>query len=112
MTGRGLELVPTVNPTGLKEGDYLTLKIYLNGKPLSRPYFFGSPQIEATYLGFSTDGSNAATLEAYDDGLVKMRIQRYGVWQVYATFTEPAPADLEAKVDKIEYRSSLTFEIK
>jgi uncharacterized GH25 family protein len=110
--GRGLELVPMVNPVQLKEGDYLTLKVYINGKPLSRPYFYGSPQLEATYLGFSGNGSNALTLEVEGDGMVKMRIQRYGIWQVYATFTEPAPPELAAKVDKVEYRSSLTFEIK
>ncbi len=101
-----------VNPSQLKEGDYLPLKVYVNGKPLSRPYFYGAPQLEATYLGFSSDGSNAATLYVEDGGVVRMRIQRYGVWQVYATFGEPAPPELATKVDKVEYRSSLTFEVK
>lgn len=110
--GKSLELVPTIDPTQLREGDYLTLKVYINGKPLSRPYFYGAPELAATYLGFSSDGSNALTLDAEGNGTVRMRINRYGIWQVYGSFTEPAPPELAAKVDRLEYKTSLTFEIK
>lgn len=112
VVGKGFELVPTIDPAQLREGDYLTLKIYLNGKPLSRPYFYGAPELAATYLGFSSDGSNALTLDAEGDGTVRMRINRYGIWQVYGSFAEPAPPELAAKVDKIEYKTALTFEVK
>lgn len=110
--GRGLELVPMLNPAQLKAGDYLPLKVYLNGKPLSRPYFYGSPQLEATYLGFASDGNNALTLGVSADGIARMRIQRHGIWQVYINFVEPANSALAMKVDKIDYKASLTFEVK
>lgn len=112
VVGKGLELVPTIDPAQLRDGDYLTLKVYLNGKPLTRPYFYSAPELVATYLGFSSDGSNALTLDAEGDGTVRMRINRQGIWQVYGSFAEPAPPEIDEKVDKIEYKNSLTFEIK
>lgn len=51
--GLPLELVPQQDPTTLKAGDTLRLKVYSNGKPFS-----GHGHIDATYGGFSTESED------------------------------------------------------
>lgn len=108
--GKGLELVPLANPVQLKEGDYLPIQVYLNGKLLRPPV--ARPTLEATYLGFSADGNNAWTGDLDGDGTARLKLQRYGIWQVSAFYAEAAPPEWVNKVDKLEYKASLTFEIR
>ena len=109
--GQELEIVPLVNPQTLREGDYLPFQILFKGEPLRAP--FADPIIKATYVGFSTQKDVfASTVELDKKGMCKLKLIHYGVWQIVAEYSlEPTP-ELADKVDKIEYKASLTFEIR
>ncbi|MFQ5881973.1 MAG: DUF4198 domain-containing protein [Candidatus Methylomirabilales bacterium] len=109
--GQDLEIIPLKNPYHLREGDYLPFKILFKGSPLHRP--LADPTIKATYLGFSTGKDVfASTAEVNKQGIAKVKIIRYGVWQIFAIHSHEPPAEIAGKADKVEYKASLTFEVK
>lgn len=108
--GHALEIMLLVNPATLREGDYLSFRILFQGEPLRAPY--ADPKIYATYLGFSTGkGVFASTAEATKDGVVRLKLLRSGVWQIYVEHVLPPTPELAGKAGKIEYKASLTFEV-
>jgi len=109
--GQDLEIVPLKNPYHLKEGDHLPFKVLFKGSPLRRP--LADPTIKATYVGFSTEKDVFAyTTELDTQGIARIKIVRYGIWQIFVVHPTEPPGELAGKVDKIEYKTSLTFEVR
>jgi len=101
IVGHPLEIVPLVNPTTLRAGDYLPIRILLNGEPYHG--FFN-----ATYAGFSTEPDVFAyTARTNADGNGRLRILSQGIWLIYVEHQEPYH-DL-AVCDTRTYRGVLTF---
>jgi uncharacterized GH25 family protein len=101
--GVALELVPTVNPANLKEGDYFTFKLLFKGKPIAEPVY-------ATYVGFSTDDAWAYSSRTDAKGEGKIKILKSGIWVIKTNHKAPYPNQEEA--DEYSFTTSLTFEIK
>lgn len=104
--GHGLEIVPLKDPADLRANDYLPVKILLNGEPLK------STWILATYMGFSADPDVFAhTAKSSHDGTGEIRILQPGIWRIRVDHKGPAP-DKKIGADMIDYRATLTFEIR
>lgn len=102
--GHKLEIVPMKDPSTLKEGDDLPVKVLLEGKP-ARNYVYG------TYAGFSSEPSTFAYTTYTDkDGIAKIKMIKTGIWLLIVKHETPYP-DL-AVCDKQTYTAVLTFQIK
>lgn len=101
--GIPLEIVPLVNPSNLKAGDYFTFKLLYQGKPLAE-------NINASYAGFSYDNAWAYTTKTKQDGIGEIKILSSGIWVIKANYKEPYPEP--DKADEYSYATSLTFEVR
>ncbi len=101
--GIPLEIVPLVNPSDLKAGDYFTFKLLAQGKPLAE-------NINASYAGFSYDGAWAYTTRTKQDGIGEIKILSSGIWIIKANYKAPYPEP--DKADEYSYTTSLTFEVR
>lgn len=88
-----LELVPQVNPLGLKRGDKLRVLVTLRGKPVAG--------VTVAYFGHPRGVSGA-------DGLVNVRLQQGGFQLIQASLQTPLQ---DGKADKLIQATSLQFEI-
>ena len=104
VAGHPLEIVPLADPSTLRAGDYLPLRLLLHGKPYSGRIF-------ATPMGFSTDKDVFAYTGKTDrQGLGRIRILQPGVWLIKAEHQQPYP---DPKVCDVEsYIATLTLEVK
>lgn len=103
-----LEIVPLKNPVGLKEGDYLPVRVLFEGKPLN-----SYPMVYATYLGFSTqDETYAYATEANGEGIAKIKILRAGVWMIKVNYKTHPTEELQDKCNQLSYTATLSFEVK
>ena len=67
--GHELEIVPTIDPGNLTQGDYLPVEVLFKGKP--QP----SAQVFATYMGFSTEKNTFAYATKTDaQGVAKIKM--------------------------------------
>lgn len=102
--GQPMEIIPLVNPSDLKSGDYLPVKVLFQGKPFSG-------YIYATYTGFSTETETFAyTMKTDKKGKGKIRILQPGVWMIKTAESLPYPDEEEC--DSQSYIATLTFEVK
>lgn len=105
--GHGLEIVPLKDPTDLRANDYLPVKILLNGEPLKRTW------ILATYMGFSPDPDVFAhTAKSSKDGTGEIRILQPGIWRIRVDHKGPAPDPKKIGAETLDYRATLTFEVR
>lgn len=82
-SGQALDLVPESDPTALKAGDTLTVRLLREGKPVT-----GHPV--AAVAGGRTD----ATLKTTgDDGRVTFTLDRPGPWMLRTTVIDPVAGD-------------------
>lgn len=86
--GLPLELVPMQDPTTLKPGDVLSLKIFRDGKR-----YFGSGAWDATYAGFSTESEDLYHPRATASGdTIKVSLDQPGRWFIrYFIKTDATP---------------------
>jgi len=78
VVGHKFEIVPMTNPALLDVGDYMEIKISLDGKPVSTG-------IKATYEGFSEiSGAYAYYVTSSDKGIAKIKITSPGTWIINA----------------------------
>ena len=70
--GHALEIIPMVNPAGLKVGDYLPIQVLFKGKPAR------FCQVCGTYAGFSTGDDFAFATITDSKGQAKIRILHHG----------------------------------
>ena len=101
--GHKLEIIPLKDPSNLREGDYMPIKVIFEGKPLRAP-------VAATYAGFSTDKAIAYATKTNKEGMAKIKIIKSGIWLVIVKHKVPYPDPAEC--DTISCSSALTFEVK
>jgi uncharacterized GH25 family protein len=103
--GHELEIIPTVDPGTLTQGNYLPVKVLFKGKPLPSTHVF------ATYMGFSTKKNTFAYATKTDkQGMANIKMLTSGVWLIAAYHMEAYPDANEC--DQYKFSSSLTFEIR
>ncbi len=91
--GHRIEIVPLKNPSEVKAGESLPVKILFEGKPLST-------YIYATYAGYySEDEPFPGISKSNEKGVAYINISKPGIWMVVCNH-------------KVDFSSSLTFEIK
>jgi hypothetical protein len=54
----------------------------------------------------------AYTADVDAEGVAKVKILRYGVWQILAILNVQPSGPMTGKADRLEYSASLTFEVK
>ncbi|MCF8077644.1 MAG: DUF4198 domain-containing protein [Desulfobacterales bacterium] len=100
-----LEIVPLANPTRLKAGDTLPVKVLFNGVPLA------GARIDATYAGYSEKADDfAVSGETGKEGTADIPISEKGLWLISASYELPYPDP--AVCDIYRYKFSLTFTAK
>ena len=99
------QLITLKNPGQLKKGDYLPVKLILDGEPY-RTWIY------ATYAGFSPERDTFAytTRVNKENMMAKIKIQEKAVWLIKVSEKIPYPDTEEA--DDFSFNSTLTFEIK
>lgn len=101
--GHPLEIAPLADPANLKIGDYLPLRVLLNGQPHSTSF-------NATYAGFSMEPNvYAYAAKTDDEGKGRLRILAPGMWLIRVEYQEPYH-DLN-ECDVRTYVATLTFQI-
>jgi nickel transport protein len=95
-TGVALEVVPLVDPIGLKFGADLPVQVYLNGAPYAA----------ATVINDYINNAHATT-KADADGKVTLKVTSAGLNVIGVEHTEKTPDN--ADVDEIYYMSTLSF---
>ena len=104
VAGFPLEIVPVTNPADVKTGDYITVKILLNGQP-----YTGS--VWATYDGFVTEYENTyAYYTEAESGEAHVKITAPGWWGIRAA--QSGLPGVEGEYDNLNLRSFLLFEVK
>ena len=105
--GQQLEIIPLKNPGSLKMGDYLPVKVLLNGKPL--PY----AEVHATYVGFSTNRASAYGISANKEGIAEVRLIKDGDWKIELKHETPdTRKNKDPESETLRLISSLTFEVR
>lgn len=103
--GLALELVPVQDPTALKPGDVLTLKIFMDGQR-----YFGPGHIDATYDGYSTEAEDLYLPGSETSGdTVTISLDQPGRWFIRYYVKSPAPP--EAKGDYLQQKRTATLVI-
>ena len=101
--GHTLEIVPLEDPAGLREGDYMPVKVLYNNEPLKT-------ELYATYVGFSTENAWAYTTKTNKQGMGRIKMLKSGIWLIKAGHTVPYSDPDEC--DQYSYSATLTFEVK
>jgi uncharacterized GH25 family protein len=102
--GLGLELVPSQDPTGLKAGDTLTLRVFRDGRP-----YAGEGRWTATYDGYSTEA-----MDLYQPGRTvtgdafAVSLDRPGRWYISYSCTEDAAQDDRKEYLQLRQATTLT----
>ncbi len=102
--GHSMEIIPLKDPTMLKVGDILPVKVMLEGQ-LARTMVFG------TYAGF-TEAQNtfAYATRTNTEGIAEIKLIHSGTWLLVAKHQEAYP-DNEV-CDTISKAASLTFNVR
>ena len=91
--GQRIEIVPLKNPSEIKPGEMLPVKVLFEGKPLET-YVYG------TYAGYySEDEPFPVLARSNADGIAQVKIDRAGTWMVVSNH-------------KVDFSASLTFAVK
>ena len=103
--GHETELVPQTNPTLLKAGDNLALKVWLQGRPAAGAEVFG------VYDGFDGGDKHEAAINAHADaqGLAQVTPDRAGVWLFYSRVERDAAPETGLK--KENFRAYLLVQV-
>ena len=101
--GLPMEIVPLQDPTSVKPGGVLEVKVLFEGKPAASTVVFG------TYAGFSDNpGTFAYTTSTNKEGIAKIKLIKSGTWLLVTKreqgYNDPSVCDKQA------YSGSLTFQ--
>lgn len=104
VAGHELEIIPLENPSLLRAGDRLSVRVLLNGKPYKT-------EINATYDSFSLEKNVFAyTVKTDEDGIAKIKLMKKGAWLLKAVnkvpYADPKKADTQS------YTATLTFAVE
>ncbi len=99
-----LEIVPEKNPSQLRSGDALPVRILFRGKPLS------GVRVSAVYEGAEPKGHEfPVTAETDEQGRACLKLDRPGLW--YARLIHMTLAENERDADWRSYFATLTFNV-
>ena len=102
--GHPLEIIPVTNPADVKPGEYMTVKILLNGQPYTGPVW-------ATYDGFAPEYENTyAYYTEAENGEAHVKITSAGWWGIRAA--QAGLPGVEGDYDHLNLRAFLLFEVK
>jgi uncharacterized GH25 family protein len=91
--GHRIEIIPLKNPSEIKPGDSIPVKVLFEGKPLST-------YVYATYAGhYSEDEPFPFFTKSNEAGVAYVKISQPGIWMIVSNH-------------KVDFSASLTFEIK
>jgi uncharacterized GH25 family protein len=99
-----IEMVPQKDPSLMKTGEYLPVKVLFKGKPLTGEFVY------ATYVGFSTKEDYAYTTKTDRQGIAMIRITNPGIWWIKMPHKEQY--EDQAECDVGQYAAIMTFEVK
>lgn len=101
--GLPLELVPVQDPTALKQGDTLTLKVFRNGRR-----YTGKGHWDATYGGFSTEAEDLYHPRAEVNGdTIKVALDHPGKWFIRYYIKTDAPEDKKGEYLQLKQTATL-----
>jgi len=101
--GLPLELVPMQDPTTLKPGDTLTLRIYSNGNP-----YKGAGQWDATYGGYSTEAEDLALSRKEVVGdTIDVQLDQPGRWFIRYFIKTAATSDKKGEYLQLKQTATL-----
>ncbi|WP_419785962.1 DUF4198 domain-containing protein [Pseudodesulfovibrio sp.] len=101
--GLGLELVPSQDPTTLKPGDTLTLKVFRDGARYDGPGHW-----DATYDGFSTESEDLYLPGGDMTGdTVSIPLDKAGRWFIRYYVKTDAPADKQGEYLQMKQTATL-----
>jgi uncharacterized GH25 family protein len=102
--GHAMEIIPQKDPSLVKSGEVLPVKVLLDGKP-ARTYVYG------TYAGFSeAPNTFAYTTRTNKEGIAEIKMLHSGAWVLIVKEVQPYADATEC--DKQTLAASLTFEIQ
>jgi uncharacterized GH25 family protein len=91
--GHKIEIIPLKNPSEIKRGGSMPVKVLFEGKPLST-------YVYATYAGYySEDEPFPFFTKSNEEGVAYVKISQPGIWLIVSNH-------------KVDFSASLTFEIK
>ncbi|GAB6145891.1 DUF4198 domain-containing protein [Desulfocicer niacini] len=101
--GQRFEIIPLENPATLKPGDFLELKVLLDGKPAKGAEIFVSPYAnpQVTFMD---------TINYKETAKIRL-LDYYGPWIITAKLELPATDEFKNKCRKLYFISTLTFEL-
>jgi len=104
VVGQPIEIIPLENPSNLRAGEYLPIRVVADGKPYDGDVF-------ATYAGFSTKKNTFAYATKTDKkGEARIKILQSGIWLVKVSheipYTDPEQCDIQS------YVGTLTFMVE
>lgn len=101
--GLALELVPQQDPTTLKPGDVLELKVFKDGKP-----YTGKGHLDATYGGYSTEAEDLYFPGHEVTGeTLKVSLDHSGKWFIRYYIKTAAP--MEKKDEYLQLKQTATL---
>lgn len=102
--GHVLEIVPETDPSELKAGDSLRVRVLFKGKPLP------DAAVSAVYSGADLKGHQYPVATRTDaNGMAELKLDRGGLWYARMIYMEPVQNDPE--VDWRSYFATVTFTI-
>ena len=103
--GHNIEIVPLDNPFLKIPGDFLKVKVLLDGKPARYCNVF------ATYIGFSPKEAYAWTSKTNAKGINNVKLLQSGQWIVKAVVRLPPSEENKGKVLEEKYTATLSFQV-
>ena len=105
--GHNLEIIPLKNPSQVKVGDYLPVRLMFKGKPLASEFVY------ATYTGFTRKLEYAFTVRTDGKGEANIKILHSGPWLIQAEMRISCEGgEFAGKCNKLAYFCSLAFSIE
>ena len=104
VVGQSLELLPLADPTMMKAGDTLRVRLLYRGAPVERA------KISATYKGAGNKpGVYAQSARTGKDGSVAIRLTHAGPWLIRTVYMLPSES---AEADWESWWASMTFDVQ
>jgi nickel transport protein len=96
--GQGFEVIPQKDPTAVRAGDKLPIKVVFDGKPVEGA---------VVGVGGGHESDKKDPLKTDKDGIASIAIEKPGPQLIKATYTVPIKDDLDA--DALHMASTMTF---
>jgi len=103
--GHSLEIIPLQDPTSMKVGDVVSIKVLSQGKPLP------STTVSGVYAGFSEEPATFAyTTSTNKEGIAKIKLIHNGTWLLLVKQKSDYPDTTVC--DTKSFSAALTFNVR